>query len=88
MSTESAEQARPPHPYIPDGPLDEAPWLGYEPPQTRSEAFAAALEGVALGSYDRRMISWLVSWDDPTARTIASLMWRCRLAGRSNEEKP
>ena len=27
------------------------------------------------------MIAWLAGWDDPTCRTITSLMWRCRLAG-------
>jgi hypothetical protein len=47
----------------------------------RQEAFSAVLEGVELGAYDERMIAWLVGWDDPTCRTIASLMWRCRLAG-------
>jgi hypothetical protein len=27
------------------------------------------------------MIAWLTQWDDTTCRTIASLLWRCRLAG-------
>jgi hypothetical protein len=47
----------------------------------RQEAFAAVLEGLELGAYDRQIVNWLTSWDDPTCRTIASLMWRCRLAG-------
>lgn len=27
------------------------------------------------------MVEWLIGWDDPTCRTLASIMWRCRLAG-------
>ena len=48
----------------------------------RQEAFAAVLEGIETGAYDRRIITWLAQWDDTTCRTIASLLWRCRLAGR------
>jgi hypothetical protein len=60
-----------------------APYLGFRPPEVRQEAFAAVLEGVELGAYDMRMVSWSVEvGDDPTCRTIASLMWRCRLAER------
>jgi hypothetical protein len=72
----------PPHAYIPAGPVEAAPYLGYCPPEVRQEAFAAVLEGVETGAYDCRIIAWLVGWDDPTCRTIASLLWRCRLAGR------
>jgi hypothetical protein len=70
-----------PHPYVPTGPVEAAPYLGFCPPEVRQEAFCAVLEGVELGAYDERMIAWLAGWDDPTCRTIASLMWRCRLAG-------
>jgi len=70
-----------PHPYIPPGPVEAAPYRGFCQSETRQAAFAAVLQGVEVGSYDERMVSWLVGWDDPTCRTIASLMWRCRLAG-------
>ncbi len=40
------------------------------------------LEGVDTGAYDRRIAAWLAQLDDSTCRTIASPMWRCRLAGR------
>jgi hypothetical protein len=73
--------AEPPHAYIPVGPVQCAPLGSFRSAQERQEAFAAVLEGVGLGAYDERMIEWLASWDDPTCRTIASLMWRCRLAG-------
>jgi hypothetical protein len=71
----------PPHGYIPAGPVEAAPYEGYCPPEVRQEAFAAVLEGVETGAYDLRIITWLTGWDDPTCRTIASLLWRCRLAG-------
>jgi hypothetical protein len=70
-----------PHPYIPPGPVETAPYLGYCQPETRQAAFASVLQGVQLGAYDIRTVDWLVGWDDPTCRTIASLMWRCRLVG-------
>ena len=71
----------PPHAYIPVGPVQCAPLGSYLASQERREALRAALEGVELGTYDERMIAWLAGWDDPTCRTIASLIWRCRLAG-------
>ncbi|HEX3963826.1 MAG TPA: hypothetical protein VHZ03_45490 [Trebonia sp.] len=73
-----------PHPHIPSGPVGTAPYLGYCQPGVRQEAFAAVLAGVQMGAYDTQMINWLVGWDDPTCRTIASLMWRCRLAGAAH----
>jgi hypothetical protein len=71
----------PPHSYIPDGSIEAAPYEGYCPSEVRQEAFVAVLEGVELGAYDTQIVNWLTGWDDPTCRTIASLMWRCRLAG-------
>jgi hypothetical protein len=71
----------PPHAYIPIGPVEAAPYLGYSPPEVRQEAFSAVLEGVETGAYDMQIVNWLTGWDDPTCRTIASLMWRCRLPG-------
>ncbi len=75
----------PPHAYVPAGPVEAAPYLGYCRPEIRREAFAAVLEGVELGAYDERMVEWVVSWDDPTCRTIASILWRCRLAGAAEQ---
>jgi len=70
-----------PHEYIPSGPADTAPPGGYCPPEVRLEAFTAALEGVETGAYDRQVVTWLTQLDDITCRTIASLLWRCRVAG-------
>ena len=72
----------PPHAYIPTGPVEAAPYLGYCPPEVRQEAFSAVLEDVETGAYDTQIVNWLTGWDDPTCRTIASLLWRCRLEGR------
>lgn len=71
----------PPRDYVPAGPVESPPYLGCCRPEVRREALAAVLEGVGLGAYDERMLDWLAGWDDPTCRTIASIMWRCRLAG-------
>lgn len=70
----------PPHRYVPAGPVEESPELGFHPPQVRREAFEAVLDGVTLGTYDRLVINWLMQLDDTTCRTIASIMWRCRLS--------
>ena len=71
--------------YAPDGPLEMAPRGPFARDlNLRREAFTAALAGVDLGAYDRRIVDWLVNWDDPTCRTVVSLIWRARLAGMAN----
>lgn len=71
-----------PHSYVPQGPIESAPQMGFQPREVRRDAFAAILGGVELGEYDRRMVAWLTDvGDDPTCRAFASLMWRCRVAG-------
>jgi hypothetical protein len=37
-----------------------------------------ALDGVDLGAYDRRVIEWAKTWDQPTIVTLASLFLRAR----------
>jgi hypothetical protein len=68
---------RPPHDYIPIRSSTFAP-PGTASPAVRMEAFKAALEGIPTGAYDDRVIAWLCEQDDPTAKTVVSLMWRCR----------
>ena len=72
--------------YVPPGPIETIPLLGYCQPETRQAAFAAVLAGVPMGTYDHAMISWLVGWDDSTCRTITSIMWRCRVAGPPGQD--
>jgi len=87
-SARSKTSSPTPHAYIPDGPVEAAPYEGYCPPEVRREAFAAVLAGVEMGAYDLRILAWLTQWDDTTCRTIASLMWRCRLAGEAEATRP
>jgi hypothetical protein len=75
------------HSYIPDGLVEVAPLGGYCPPEVRQEAFVAVLEGVETGAYDRRIVEWLAQLDDSTCRTIASLMWRCLVAGAGDSAR-
>jgi hypothetical protein len=43
---------------------------------------AAAVEGLELGDYDRRVLEFLGGCDIPTIATVASLIGRAREAGR------
>jgi hypothetical protein len=36
---------------------------------------------VELGAHDKRVVEWILQWDDSTIRTIASLIERARAAG-------
>jgi hypothetical protein len=47
----------------------------------RITAISEALAGVELGEYDRKMIEWMASWDEPTIGTWVSLLYRTRRAG-------
>jgi hypothetical protein len=76
-----------PHPYVPAGPVEATPYLGYCLPEVRPEAFCAVLDGIEMGAYDRRIVTWLARWADTTCRTIASLMWRCCPCGRGGGKK-
>ena len=80
-SRSAGRDAKPPDEYVPPGPLETAPAGGFRQPGEREAAFAAVLDGVPLGAHDRNVLGWLVHLDDQTCRTIASVMWRCRVAG-------
>ena len=75
----------PPHEYIPAGPLEAEPPGSFQPPGVRRDALAAVLAGVETGAYDGKVIAWLASLDDAKCRTMASLLWRCRLAGSPDD---
>lgn len=72
--------------YVTPQILDDAPPGGFEQPDVRIDALEAALVGVPLGVYDERIIHWAIAWDDPTGRTIVSLLWRARMAGRADRD--
>jgi hypothetical protein len=71
--------------YAPRGPLETAPSGPFTHPADRHAAFTAALAGADLGTYDWRIIDWLCGMDDPTCRTVVSLLWRARTAGQPCE---
>ena len=77
----------------PLAPLDRAPvsvhapFVSYpggqyrhEPVEERRAALLTALDGVALGAYDERIVHWLAGWDVPVVAAVVSLLWRARHA--------
>jgi hypothetical protein len=64
-----------------NGPSDVYPSGGYVPQAERRWYIEAALGGIELGHYDRRIVAWLAQWDDYTARLLVSLLVRARRAG-------
>jgi hypothetical protein len=68
--------------YAPIERLDTAPTGPYVPPNQREEALCDALRGIDLGANDELTVSWLVRHlDNPTLRTVVSLIERVRGAG-------
>ena len=58
------------------GPLHEQP-RGLDQVEARA-MLAAAVLGMDLGTYDRRILAWLSGWDQPTVAAIASIIHRAR----------
>ncbi|MGH3700118.1 MAG: hypothetical protein ACRDRU_01380 [Pseudonocardiaceae bacterium] len=52
----------------------------YEPAEERGAALRGALDGVALGAYDQRILRWLAGQELPTVAVVVSLLWRARHA--------
>jgi hypothetical protein len=66
---------------VPAGPLQAAP-RGFVPEEERSALLAGVLDGVELGTWDRRVAGWLAGLDTSTALTIASWVLRARETGQ------
>jgi hypothetical protein len=63
-------------------PLQEAPAGPWVDQGDREEALSDALRNIELGAYDELIIGWLVRHtDNPTMRTLVSLIERVRDAG-------
>ena len=58
------------------GPLNDRPRVS-DPADARA-MLAAAVLGMDLGQYDRRIVAWLSGWDQPTVAAIASIIHRAR----------
>jgi hypothetical protein len=74
--------------HLSDGPIEAEPPDSPEPPDVRLDVLAAVLDGVETAPYDDKVLGWLAGLDDPTYRTVASLLWRCRQAGLPGETGP
>lgn len=75
---------------IPDGPIDTEPYDAIpmplsEPPevwrQDAKAALLAALDGIELGAYDRRIVESLPDGEISTVAVICSWLHRARAAG-------
>lgn len=62
---------------IPTGPVDNPPVI-FRPAADNEAALLAALDlaGVDLGTYDRRLVTWLASWEWATVAPIAGWITR------------
>jgi hypothetical protein len=67
--------------YVAMHPLQLVPGGRYVAAGERLEALRDVLRGVDLGEYDVRLLGWLADHDDPTVRTLVSLILRAREAG-------
>ncbi len=67
------------------GPINEAPWSAADNDAEAKDMLAAAVDGLDLGAYDKRILDWVGKWDVPTIATLASIIHRARQAPRVNE---
>lgn len=71
---------------VPLGPIESDPIEAYRGwrnlTEAKGEILTAALLGVDLGHYDRRIFAWMIhALDQPTLVTIVSLIERARMQG-------
>ena len=62
---------------VPAGPV-QAPPPGFIPKAQQAQILAAALAGIELGAWDRRILDWMSNWDASTVLTVASWITRTR----------
>jgi hypothetical protein len=74
--------------HLSDEPLEAEPPGSPESPDVRLDVLAAVLDDVETAPYDDKVLGWLAEQDDPTYRTVASLLWRCRKAGLPAQAGP
>lgn len=65
--------------YAPTNALDREPTGPTASNDLRRAALVGALE-IPIGAYDKRIIDWLANLDDPTVRTVVSLIRRATAA--------
>jgi hypothetical protein len=66
------------------GPYEHQPAETFIAPARRTAMLAAALAGVELGTWDRRILAWLAHWcDTPTFLVILGMLQRARIAAQA-----
>jgi hypothetical protein len=60
-----------------DGPIHAEP-AGFLPLDLRRLLLVRELSGLALGSWDERILSWLAGWEPSTVVTVAAWLHRSR----------
>jgi hypothetical protein len=70
--------------------LADSLWVthGKEDPDVDMDSYniagvAAALAGVELGAYDKRIVEWLAGWEPSTVAVVCGWITRARQAGRA-----
>jgi hypothetical protein len=86
-SLTGTQPAAPQRPPVPRRPIQTAP-RGHLPATGRAQILAAALAGLELGTWDRRILHGLAGWDTSTVLTIASWITRARATTASQEPQP
>jgi hypothetical protein len=69
--------------HIPLGPIEQEPVTAIRADSGQMaaaclQALTAALDGLELGHYDRRIVSWLTVWEPSTVAVICSWVLRYR----------
>jgi hypothetical protein len=62
---------------VPTGPLESDPG-GFLPQAERAVVLAGVMDGIGLGTWDRRVAGWLTELDTPLRRWLTDQSWyRC-----------
>jgi hypothetical protein len=66
------------------GPFEYSPHETFIAPARRLVMLDQALDGVALGTWDQRILVWLAHWcDTPTFLAILGMLQRARIAAQA-----
>jgi hypothetical protein len=70
------------------GPYEHQPHETFIAPARRTAMLTQALHGVALGTWDLRILQWLAHWcDTPTFLAILGMLQRARIAAQAAPQR-
>jgi hypothetical protein len=70
------------------GPYQQQPAETFIAPARRTTMLAHALQGVELGTWDQRIVTWLAHWcDTPTFLAIVGMIQRARHAALRSQQQ-